>query len=72
MAYIKKGDEVKTKTRFIYRIEPETGVKERGNKEVVSTYKNKEDLVTTVIRSSFLPYIINGDLKYQDKLNHLN
>lgn len=34
---------------------------------VVSTYKNKEDLVTTVIRSSFLPYIINGDLKYQDK-----
>ena len=34
---------------------------------VVSTYNSKEDLVTTVIRSSFLPYIINGDLKYQDK-----
>jgi len=37
-----QGDEVKTKTRFIYKIEPETGVKERGDKEVVSTYKNKD------------------------------
>ena len=37
-----QGDEVKTKTRFIYRIDPETGVKEKGNKEVISTYKNKD------------------------------
>ena len=37
-----QGNEVKTKTRFIYKIEPETGVKERGDKEVVSTYKNKD------------------------------
>jgi hypothetical protein len=34
---------------------------------VVSTYKNKEELIDTVIRSSFIPYIIDGNLKYQDK-----
>uniref|UniRef100_A0A6C0AYY9 PNPLA domain-containing protein n=1 Tax=viral metagenome TaxID=1070528 RepID=A0A6C0AYY9_9ZZZZ len=34
---------------------------------VVSKYKNKEELIEILIRSSYIPYITDGSLQYQEK-----
>ena len=38
-----------------------------GKKIIKSQYKNKEDIIQTLIRSCFVPIIINGDILYQNK-----
>ena len=34
---------------------------------LVSTYNSKEELLEVVIRSSFIPYLIDGNLSYKDR-----
>jgi len=37
------------------------------NKIVKSTYKSKEELIDTIIKSSFIPYLTNGKCVYKNK-----
>ena len=38
-----------------------------GEKIVKSTYKSVDDIIETVIKSSFVPYLIDGNLLYKNK-----
>lgn len=40
---------------------------ETGEQEVVSTYKNKRDVVNTIMSSCFIPYLTNGKKRYKNK-----
>jgi hypothetical protein len=35
--------------------------------QIKSFYKNKDEIINTIIRSSFLPYIIDGNILYKEK-----
>jgi hypothetical protein len=39
----------------------------KKGKQIKSFYKNKDEIINTIIRSSFLPYIIDGNLLYKEK-----
>jgi len=39
----------------------------KGTKKVKSHYKNIDDLINTIIKSSFLPYLIDGEILYENK-----
>ena len=39
---------------------------ENVQQKIVSTYKNKEELIEAMIKSSYLPYIIDGNLQYKE------
>ena len=38
-----------------------------GEKRVKSSYKSVDDIINTVIKSSFVPYLIDGNLLYENK-----
>jgi hypothetical protein len=38
-----------------------------GEKKVKSSYKSVDDIINTVIKSSFVPYLIDGNLLYENK-----
>jgi len=38
-----------------------------GFQKVKCKYKNKDDIINTIIRSSFLPYLIDGNIAYENK-----
>lgn len=38
-----------------------------GEKKVKSSYKSIDDIINTVIKSSFVPYLIDGNLLYENK-----
>jgi hypothetical protein len=40
---------------------------EKGVSKVKRTYQNEDDLINTIIRSSFFPYLIDGTFAYQNK-----
>ena len=39
----------------------------KGTKKVKSQYKNVDDLINTIIKSSFVPYLIDGQILYENK-----
>jgi hypothetical protein len=39
----------------------------KGKKKVKSEYKNVDDLINTIIKSSFVPYLIDGEILYENK-----
>lgn len=39
----------------------------KGTKKVKSVYKNIDDIIHTIIRSSFVPYLIDGNILYENK-----
>ena len=39
----------------------------KGTKKVKSQYKNVDDLINTIIKSSFVPYLIDGEILYENK-----
>jgi predicted acylesterase/phospholipase RssA len=39
----------------------------RGKKIVRSVYKNVDDIINTIIKSSFVPYLIDGNILYKNK-----
>jgi hypothetical protein len=39
----------------------------KGNQKVKCIYKNVNDIIDTIIRSSFFPYIIDGEFAYKEK-----
>jgi hypothetical protein len=38
-----------------------------GNKKVKFTYKSVDDIMNTIIKSSYVPYLIDGNLLYENK-----
>ena len=38
-----------------------------GEKRVKSTYKSVDDIINSVIKSSYVPYLIDGNLLYENK-----
>ena len=38
-----------------------------GNKTVKSVFKNVDEIINTIIRSSFIPYLIDGNILYENK-----
>jgi hypothetical protein len=38
-----------------------------GNKTVKSVFKNVDEIINSIIRSSFIPYLIDGDILYENK-----
>ena len=40
---------------------------QNGVQKVKCLYKNEDDLINTIIRSSFFPYLIDGNIAHQDK-----
>jgi len=39
----------------------------KGTKVIKSTYKDVDEIINTIIRSSFVPYLIDGNILYQNK-----
>ena len=39
----------------------------KGTKPVKSVYKNVDDIINTIIKSSYIPYLIDGNLLYENK-----
>jgi hypothetical protein len=39
----------------------------KGKKKVRSTYKDVNDLINTIVKSSFVPYLIDGEILYENK-----
>jgi hypothetical protein len=39
----------------------------KGTKVIKSTYKDTDEIINTIIRSSFVPYLIDGNILYQNK-----
>ena len=39
----------------------------KGTKPVKSNYKDIDDIINTIIKSSYIPYLIDGNVLYQDK-----
>lgn len=39
----------------------------KGSKPVKSTYKDVDDIINTIIRSSYIPYLIDGNILYENK-----
>ena len=39
----------------------------KGTKPVKSTYKNIDDIINTIIRSCYIPYLIDGNILYKNK-----
>jgi hypothetical protein len=39
----------------------------KGKKKVRSEYKNVDDLINTIIKSCFVPYLIDGEILYENK-----
>jgi hypothetical protein len=39
----------------------------KGVKKVKSNYRNIDEIINTIIRSCYIPYLIDGNLLYQDK-----
>ena len=39
----------------------------KGTKQVKSIYKNVDDIINTIIKSSYIPYLIDGNILYENK-----
>ena len=39
----------------------------KGTKPVKSVYKNVDDIINTIIKSSYIPYLIDGNVLYENK-----
>ena len=39
----------------------------KGTKSVKSVYKNVDEIINTIIKSSFIPYLIDGNILYENK-----
>ena len=39
----------------------------KGTKHVKSIYKNVDDIINTIIKSSYIPYLIDGNILYENK-----
>jgi len=39
----------------------------KGTKPVKSVYKDADDIINTIIKSSFIPYLIDGNILYENK-----
>ena len=39
----------------------------KGTKPVRSVYKNVDDIINTIIKSSYIPYLIDGNILYENK-----
>ena len=39
----------------------------KGTKPVKSVYKNVDDIINTIIKSSYIPYLIDGNILYENK-----
>jgi hypothetical protein len=39
----------------------------KGTKPVKSTYKDVDDIINTIIKSSYIPYLIDGNILYENK-----
>jgi hypothetical protein len=39
----------------------------KGTKPVKSVYKNADDIINTIIKSSYIPYLIDGNVLYENK-----